>query len=104
MYSVIVYQDKQGKEPFSEWIEGLDIKAKDRVKERLVRIQGGNLGDYKNLDQGIFELRMFFDGGLRIYFGREGNEIILLLCGGNKKTQQRDIEKAKEYWKDYKNG
>lgn len=104
MYEIVLYQDKNGKEPLTIWLNGLEKKTRNRIRARILTIQAGNLGDYKSVGQGVFELRFFFDGGWRIYFGREGNEIIVLLCGGDKSTQKRDIETAKEYWKDYKNG
>lgn len=67
----------------------------------MYRIKYGNLGDCKRIGTGVFELRFFFAGGLRIYFGRDGEEIIFLLCGGDKSSQKRDIEKALEYWRQY---
>lgn len=85
-----------------EWVRSLSSKTRNRVLNRVYRIQTGNLGDYKRIGQGFFELRLFFDGGFRIYFGRDGDLIIVLLCAGDKKTQKRDIEKAKEYWSQYR--
>jgi len=104
MYEIVLYQNKNGKEPLTVWLNGLEKKTRSRIRARILTIQAKNLGDYKRVGQGVFELRFFFDGGWRIYFGREGKEIIVLLCGGDKSTQKRDIETAKKYWKDYKNG
>lgn len=76
------------------------------VRKRLERVRLGNFGDYKNLAEGVFELRIHFAGGYRIYFGRDGGEIIillLLLCGGDKGDQNADIKRAKLFWEDYKN-
>jgi putative addiction module killer protein len=101
MFTVRVFRDERGKEPFMEWVNSHSTKTKDRIMERLYRLQAGNLGDHKRIGPGLFELRLFFDGGLRVYFGRDGDVIIVLLCGGDKKTQQRDINKAKEYWRRY---
>lgn len=84
-----------------EWMKSLSPQSINRISERINRIPSGNLGDHKRIGSGLFELRLFFEGGLRVYFGRDGNEIIVLLCGGGKKTQQRDIEKAQAYWRRY---
>jgi len=101
MFKVQFYRDEKGKESFNEWLYSLSTKTKDRIVDRLYRIQSGNLGDYKRIRAGLFELRLFFYGGLRIYFGRDGDKIIVLLCGGDKKTQKRDIDKTQEYWSKY---
>lgn len=98
------YITKDGKVPFAQWLESLkDRKTQLKVIERLRRVSLGNLGDYKFIDEGIFELRIDYGAGYRIYFGQEGNKIILLLSGGDKSTQKKDILQAKEYWYDYKN-
>ena len=68
---------------------------------RLDRIKLGNLGDYRSVAQGVFELRIDYGPGYRVYFGQVGLTIVLLLCGGDKSTQQQDIGKAQEYWRDY---
>ena len=69
-----------------------------RLQERLVRLERGNVGDCKSIGEGIFESRFHFGAGYRIYFGIVGNTIVLLLCGGDKSSQTRDIERAKTYW------
>lgn len=84
-----------------DWAQSLSPTARNRVFNRVYRLQAGNLGDYKRISQGLFELRLFFDGGFRVYFGRDGDQFILLLCGGDKSSQKKDIEKAKEYWNEY---
>ncbi len=104
MYEIVLYQTKNGKEPLTVWLSGLEKKTRSRIRARILTIQAENLGDYKSVGQGVFELRFFFDGGIRIYFGKDGGKIIVLLCGGDKSTQKRDIETAKKYWEDYKNG
>ncbi len=101
MFIVKTYKDDKGKIPFMEWVKSRSPKTRHRIFERINRIQNGNLGDYKRIDAGLFELRLFFNGGIRIYFGRDGEKIIVLLCGGDKDTQKRDIEKAHEYWRQY---
>jgi len=68
---------------------------------RLDRLKLGNFGDSKALQEGVCELRIHYGSGIRIYYGKVGNRVVLLLCGGDKGSQKRDIAKAKEYWKDY---
>ena len=72
-----------------------------RIKERLDRLTLGNKGDYKFISEGIAELKINFGPGYRIYFSQVGKKIILLLCAGNKSSQEKDIKKAMNYWKDY---
>ncbi|MFH1565526.1 MAG: type II toxin-antitoxin system RelE/ParE family toxin [bacterium] len=99
-----IYQNTNGKEPIIEWLESIkDITTKARIKNRLRRMELGILGDYKNISSGLFELRLKFGSGYRVYFGEIDNKIILLLCGGDKSSQTKDIKKAKEYWQEYKN-
>jgi len=97
-----IYVKQDSKKPFIDWLESLkEQKVRYRVKERLDRVTLGNLGDHKFIAQGVFELRFAFGAGCRIYYGEDGNKIILLLCGGNKLTQKKDIKKAIIYWQDY---
>ncbi|MBL1211601.1 type II toxin-antitoxin system RelE/ParE family toxin [Geminocystis sp. GBBB08] len=98
------YRTKDGKVPFAKWFDSLkDRKTQLKINERLRRVSLGNLGDYKSIGEGIFELRIDYGAGYRIYFAQEGNQIIVLLCGGDKSSQKKDILQAKEYWYDYKN-
>lgn len=96
-----VYIESNGQSPFINWLEALDPPVRFRVKERLDRVALGNLGDYKQINKDIFELRLTFGAGYRIYFYKEDNKIILLLSGGNKSTQKKDIKKAMSYLNDY---
>lgn len=97
-----IYCATNGKKPFIVWLESLkDSKNRYRIKERLDRIALGNMGDCKALKNGVFELRLDFGSGYRIYFGEENHKIIVLLCGGDKSTQEKDIKKAVKYWEDY---
>jgi putative addiction module killer protein len=98
---IVIYLTSDGKNVFSDWISNLkDITARDMIDKRLERVRLGNYGDCKSLGEGIFELR--FASGLRIYFAEIGSVIVLLLCGGNKKSQIKDIARAKEYWREFK--
>lgn len=99
---VVFYRDAAGNEPFNDWIESLrDARTRRRILQRIYRVQSGNYGDYKFLKDGVFELRFTSGSGYRVYFGEDGDRIVVLLCGGDKSTQERDIERAKTYWKEY---
>ncbi len=96
------YLTAEGRSPFQEWLDSLrDIKAKVRIEKRLERVALGNLGDYRSVGEGVYELKIDYGPGYRIYFGQIGSTIVLLLCGGDKSTQEQDILRAKEYWRDY---
>ncbi|MBW4620856.1 MAG: type II toxin-antitoxin system RelE/ParE family toxin [Cyanosarcina radialis HA8281-LM2] len=100
---VEIYETEDGKVPFSEWVTQLkDIQASARILLRLDRVKQGNLGDYKFIADGMFELRIDTGAGYRVYFGRVSNERIVILWGGDKSTQGRDIEKALVFWIDYR--
>lgn len=100
--SVVLFVDSTGKEPFSEWLEALrDHQARRRILTRLRRVEQGNFGDCKALQDGIHELRFTFGPGYRVYFGEDGDTIVVLLCGGDKSSQERDIERAKAFWQEY---
>jgi putative addiction module killer protein len=96
------YVTSEGKNPFREWLNGLgDINARAKVRVRLNRVRLGNLGDAKSVGGGVFELRVPCGPGYGVYFARTGNTVVMLLCGGDKSTQKRDIRTAKDYWLDY---
>lgn len=101
---IIVYATSTGKEPFSDWQKKLDTMVQAIVISRLARIRLGNLGDAKMIKNGggIWEFRIDCGPGYRIYFGKQGSTIVILLTGGDKKSQSRDIVKAKQYWLEYK--
>ncbi len=97
------YQTLDERSPFEEWLNALrDSKAKNIIKARLRRIALGNLVDYRSVGAGVCEFRIDYGPGYRIYFVQIGTRIVLLLCGGDKSTQQQDIRKAIEYWEDYR--
>lgn len=95
------YVTAEGRIPYREWLSGLDLTARARVQARIVRFEQGNLGDYKSVGAGVLEARLMFGPGYRIYFGLDGDTIVLLLCGGDKSTQKRDVQRAQGYWDDY---
>ena len=97
------YRTSVGKQPFTEWLEDLnDRQARTRIEARLARVAVGNFGDVEPVGEGVMELRIDWGPGYRVYFGRIGQVVVLLLCGGDKRTQQRDIKRAKAYFEDYK--
>jgi putative addiction module killer protein len=96
------YITENGRCPFDEWVESLgDKRTQAIVVTRLNRVVQGNYGLCKSLGGGIWELKIDFGAGLRVYFAEDGNTIVVLLCGGDKSTQSKDIMKAQEYWADY---
>ena len=96
------YITPDGKIPIDEWLDSFrDSKTKAIINARIKRVNNGNLGNYRSLGDSIYELKINYGAGYRVYFGQVGTEIILLLSGGDKSTQDRDIHKAKEYWRDY---
>lgn len=100
--SVIVYADENGKEPFTVWLYGLrDIIGRKRILARIARLGHGNYGDCEPVGEGVSELRMLFGPGYRAYFGEDENNVVVLLCGGDKGSQDQDIREAKAYWKEY---
>ena len=95
------YRSPNGKESFTEWFESIR-NTQQRIDKRLARLEDSNFGDCQPVGGGVFELRFHFGPGYRIYFGQIENTLVLLLCGGDKKSQARDIELAKTYWREYK--
>jgi len=99
---ILIYANERGREPFSEWLGLLkDLKARSIIRTRLDRLFLGNLGDAKSLKGGLFELRIHYGPGYRVYFGERGSVLILLLMGGDKSSQSEDIKKARSYWQEY---
>ena len=97
------YRRVDGKEPFTEWLDGLrDKAASARIRIRLRRIEAGNFGDCEPVGEGVSELRVHVGAGYRVYFGRYGQKVILLLCGGDKSSQSSDIRTAKALWAEWK--
>ncbi len=102
--SIKVYADANGREPYFEWFKGLkDVKGRARIESRLQRLAVGHFGDTKSVGEGVSELRMFFGPGYRVYYGEDQGNIVVLLCGGDKGSQKKDIQLAKNYWQDYLN-
>ena len=93
-----------GRSPFADWFEALDAVTAARVDRYVRRLEAGNFGAAKPLRDGVFELKLDFGPGYRVYFGRDGKTVIILLCGGSKRRQDADIAAALQSWKRYKQG
>ena len=96
------YIGTNGKSPFTEWFDDLDAQAAAKVSAALTRIEMGNMSNVKGIGDGVLEYRIHFGAGIRIYFAKDGDILIILLGGGTKRRQQRDIEAAKSRWQEYK--
>jgi len=102
-WEVREYASEGGRYPFAAWVKSLpDVRMRARVATRINRLRLGNFGDAKPVGDGVMELRIHAGAGVRVYFGRIGKRVVLILAGGDKSTQRRDIERSKEYWKDYR--
>jgi putative addiction module killer protein len=103
VFDLIVYEQEQGQRPFEKWLDSLrDKQAQTRIARRIRQVQNGTLGDLKPVGEGVIELRIDVGAGYRIYCGRHGETFVILLCGGNKSSQDKDIERAKVFWADWK--
>lgn len=100
-YEVLIFRDRADACPYLEWLSSLDWKIQGRILARVARMKNGQFGDCKAIDRSLFELRLFFGPGYRVYFGQHRGKTVLILAGGDKSTQSKDIKKAKEYWKTY---
>jgi putative addiction module killer protein len=96
------YLNAEGGCPFEDWFAGLDSQAAAKVTTAIVRVQEGNLSQLKAVGEGVSEIKIDWGPGYRVYFGRDGNTVVILLKGGSKKRQDDDIKAAKLIWKDYK--
>jgi putative addiction module killer protein len=100
--TVLEYLDRSGSSPFADWFARLDAPAAARVTTAIRRLELGNFSNVKGVGARIFEYRIDFGPGYRVYFGKDGELIVILLAGGTKKRQDRDIANAHERWADYK--
>lgn len=100
--TVLEFLDRQGSSPFAKWFGGLDATAAAKVTTALLRMELGNLSNAKGVGAGVLENRIDFGPGYRVYFGKDGDTLVVLLGGGTKKRQQRDIATAQDRWNDYK--
>jgi putative addiction module killer protein len=103
-WTIRQYLTPDGRRPFGEWLDRLPVQTQARVAARVARFETGNLGDHKAVGGGVWEARLAFGPGDRIYFGQYGQRILLLLLGGSKASQREDIQRAQLYWRDYMEG
>jgi putative addiction module killer protein len=102
MLVIRYYVAANGDEPFADWFAVLDVMARAKVARAITRMEQGNLSNVKSVGEGVLEYRIDFGPGYRVYFGRDGDTLVILLTGGTKKRQQGDIAAAYSYWRDYK--
>lgn len=95
------YETDNGKCPYIEWEESLPKKLRAQIRKRFNSVRLGNFGDFEHIEGSLYELRNHSGAGYRIYYGKKGAKLVILLCAGDKGTQRRDIEKAKKYWLEY---
>ncbi len=99
---ILEYQTENGRRPYVEWIRGLkDRHGAAVIRNRLKRIRLGQFGDHRSVGAGVWELRIFFGPGYRIYYLLDGNQVVVLLCGGDKDSQVPDISVARLFANDY---
>ena len=102
MIDVREYNDRDGASPYADWFNRLNAQAAAKVTTALTRLGQGNFSNVKGVGSGVFESRIDFGPGYRVYFGKDGERLVILLGGGTKKRQQQDIETAIDRWQDYK--
>ncbi|QDT56197.1 hypothetical protein Pan44_42490 [Caulifigura coniformis] len=102
MIEVNQYVRENGSCPFAAWFDSLDAQVAAKVRVALIRMEQGNLGDSKPVGEGVWERRLHFAGGYRVYYGRDGAELVVLFVGGTKRRQQSDIAFARELWTEYR--
>jgi putative addiction module killer protein len=103
LLDVFRYRRENGREPFTEWLNSVrDKLAQARIRVRLRHLQVGNFGDCESVGEGVIELRVHIGAGYRVYCGRHGNAVVILLCGGDKSSQAADIKRARELWSEWK--
>lgn len=101
--NVVLYEKPDGRMPFQEWFDDLyDDHLIRAVMRRINRLSAGNFGDHRSLGEGLFELRIHDGPGLRIYYGHVGSRVVIVLSGGDKSRQLKDIHRAHMYWRNYK--
>ena len=102
MINVLLYEQENGRSPFADWFAGLDRQAASKVTIAVERLRLGNFSNSKGVGAGVQEYRINWGPGYRLYLGRDGDKLVILLTGGAKQRQNADIERAKELWSEYK--
>jgi putative addiction module killer protein len=101
MRNIVHYVTEDGLSPFERWFARLNATAAAKVAVALYRLEQGNLSNAKSVGKGVFEYRINFGPGYRVYFGQDGETLVILLAGGTKKRQKQDIQQAQRRWADY---
>jgi putative addiction module killer protein len=102
-YTISYYLAEAGRKPFKEWLDGLrDIVARQKIRIRLDRVRLGNLGKNRSVGDGVYELKIDYGPGYRVYYGLERKTVVLLSLGGDKSSQKKDITQARIYWEEHK--
>jgi putative addiction module killer protein len=102
MPEIRYYVATGGRQPFAEWFSDLETLARAKITRAIIRLEQGNFSNVKSIGEGVFEYKIDFGPGYRVYFGQDSQTLVILLTGGTKKRQQRDIDAAHAYWRDYK--
>jgi putative addiction module killer protein len=102
MTEIRYYVASDGQQPFATWFADLETMARAKVTRAIARLEQGNFSNVKSVGGGVFEYRIDFGPGYRVYFGQDGPTLVILLTGGTKRRQQRDVDAAHTYWQDYK--
>ena len=102
MVEVREFLDEEGSSPYGKWFNRLNAVAAAKVATAIHRMEQGNFSNVKGVGAGVYEYRIDFGPGYRIYFGKDGDQLVILLAGGTKKRQDADVAAAKEFWQDYK--
>ena len=102
MVTLKEYVHENGRSPFAEWFDTLEPRAAGKVTTAILRMEQGNFSNVSAIGSGIYEYRIDYGPGYRVYLGKDGEKMIILLGGGAKKRQQKDIDKAKGCWENYK--
>ena len=102
MIQVVEYEDERGRHPFSEWFDALNKPAALKVRTAIARLENGNFSNVEPVGEGVSECKIHFGPGYRIYFGKDGLSLVILLGGGTKQRQTRDIANAQRHWRDYR--
>ncbi|MBF0565507.1 MAG: type II toxin-antitoxin system RelE/ParE family toxin [Nitrospirae bacterium] len=98
-----IYVTEDGRIPFLDWLNSLkDVKGRAKIRVRIDRLSVGNFGDCRAIGSGVYELRIDYGPGYRVYFGQASSDIMLLLCAGDKDSQKADLKKALLYWEDFR--
>jgi putative addiction module killer protein len=103
LFDIQIYATEDGFEPFKDWIDSLkNLETRALIFQRIQRIKLGHFGDCKPIQDGLWEFRIHYGSGYRIYYSRTGNRVILFFCGGSKGSQKKDIKLAMKYLEDYR--